>query len=220
MISQLTDTGKTSRISSLLPGEQRLDRERFVTHDYVDTFEVDPIRTTRSVYFNKVQPVELQEYWYGAVISSIIEEAISKVQDKWTFNIELSERKDYSRSPFVKTHADRIQYGLRLHNSWEENGVSPPNQLAKNIAIDIVGHLAQNNNVTPTRIAASIDEGIFIAYDFWQQFNLKQVIIEVPNAGGIGAVLNDKSGKQVLESVDIPLGQYSELRKLVRKAEA
>ena len=80
---------------------------------------------------------------------------------------------------------------------WREDGAEPPNSVAKNNAYKICNKILEIYNLTPNRIASTIESGIYVVYDI----NNKSLIIETYNDGDVGIVVTKE--KEIIYNEDI-----------------
>ena len=87
-----------------------------------------------------------------------------------------------------------------LPEKWISEGVHPPTVECKNLAKSAIVKFYKDFSIYPTRISATVEEGIFIKYI--NHANKKELSIEIYNDLDIAALIT--KGKEIITSMDIP----------------
>jgi hypothetical protein len=107
----------------------------------------------------------------------------------------------------------RLFNRLQMPSHWILEGITPPNMACKVKAFDICRHLFEKHSLIPDRIAASREEGIFLAYD-----NLsgeRSLLVEVYNDLEAGVLINDNIQKKIILSEEISSLDFSKAANLL-----
>lgn len=100
----------------------------------------------------------------------------------------------------IKKIQDYI-FSIKLPEHWAEEGALPPNIESKRKAFEICECLFKTYSLVPDRIASTIEEGVFIAYD--STSISKTLYIEVYNNSEVGFLINDNFKKVIIYSKEI-----------------
>ena len=103
----------------------------------------------------------------------------------------------------------RILNGIRFPSHWADEGVAQPNMACKLKANEICKHIFEVYEKIPDRIAASKEDGIFIAFD--SESGNKSLYIEIYNDLEAGYLLNDNENKQIISSDTIAEFEFGDI---------
>lgn len=87
---------------------------------------------------------------------------------------------------------------LVLPADWKQDGVEPPNDIAKKTAYECCLTLFNKTRLLPSVIACTKENGVYMTF-----VGGKKLIVEAYNDGEIGALINDDSKKVILYNEDI-----------------
>ncbi|MCG6552671.1 MAG: hypothetical protein L7F77_10115 [Candidatus Magnetominusculus sp. LBB02] len=104
-------------------------------------------------------------------------------------------------------------FGIVFPSHWAEEGIEPPNMASKEKAFDICKHIFEKYNIVPDTIAATKEEGVFIAFD-----SIAATLnIEAYNDYEAGYIVGDNINKKMIISEDITeLNFYESIKKAVQ----
>ena len=74
-----------------------------------------------------------------------------------------------------------------------------PTKKARHLAKEVVSYILNSRTILPTRVAATIEGGIYLAYTYGD-LELK---VEIYNDLAIAAILTDNSNEVIMDSLDI-----------------
>ncbi len=152
--------------------------------------------------------LNLSELPFRKIIISEIEK-VSTSPDEDVYIEEFSEsskqtvdRLEQQISPWV--------YSVARPEKWDAEEISPPTVECKNKTESTVLNFYKNFQLYPTRISASIEEGIFIKYINHE--NQKELSIEIYNDLDIAAIITRHN--EILFKKDISDESFSEVHRV------
>lgn len=129
-------------------------------------------------------------------------------------NVELGSFQTNTKGKSVLEQIEsRIHNKLRVPAHWVDEGIAPPNMACKIKANEICKYIFEVYEKMPDRIAASKEEGIFIAFD--SRSGHKSLYIEVYNDLEAGYLLNDNENKQIISSDSITDFEFASIINLI-----
>ena len=99
-------------------------------------------------------------------------------------------------------------------------GIARPNLVAKTLSLDLLKKLSDNYQLVPSRIVASIEEGVCITYNQVTTLDDRSMIIEVYNDTSIALIITDNTTKKIIYREDVQrmdLSSAVEIFKNLRK---
>jgi hypothetical protein len=82
--------------------------------------------------------------------------------------------------------------GLR----YQDEDVEDPNEIAKELAVDICYQLFSDYRIAPERISATVEEGVYLGYRTTD--GGRYMSIEAYNDGDVCALVNDEIERKIL----------------------
>lgn len=101
---------------------------------------------------------------------------------------------------------------ITIPQKWTEEAIDQPTDECRKLAKLVVSKLLYEKQMTPSRIGATIEEGIFVNYI---RANNKHLSIEIYNDLRIAAIVT--LNKQILISADITNNDFSEILTIFEK---
>ena len=75
--------------------------------------------------------------------------------------------------------------------------------MAKTLSLDLLKKLSDNYQLAPSRIVASIEEGVCITYDQVTAWDDRSMIIEVYNDTSVALIITDNAVKKTVYREDV-----------------
>ncbi len=96
---------------------------------------------------------------------------------------------------------------VNIPNKWIQDGIRPPNSECQEKTRSVVSQLLKEHQLYPSRISATIEEGIFVNYI--NHINKRSMSIEIYNDLDIAAIITHD--KEIIISADIANEDFTKI---------
>jgi hypothetical protein len=164
------------------------------SHPGLEMVALDELQYTRNVYHASVTPSSLDQY-RNAITGEYYQAHDPSEGIAWTMlNPQIIQLNNWVDSATIL-------------KKWEAEGVPPPTSECRRLAKSVVLQLLKEHQLYPSRISATIEEGIFVNYV--NHVNNRHLSIEVYNDLDIAAIVN--RDKEMIASTDISNEDFSKI---------
>ena len=101
---------------------------------------------------------------------------------------------------------------VNIPQKWVEEGIHPPTLECRKLAKSVVLQLLKEHQLYPSRISATIEEGVFVNYV--NHINKRNLSIEIYNDLDIAAIIT--RDKEIIISADISNEDFAKISQIFK----